>query len=256
MSFLHQRRQLYGRLAWLDELRLIAILLMVIDHALLFLSPSGVWPGVIRLTLTRCAEPLFVFVLAYLTIYLKRSMKVSRWVQIVVASMITSTVLSLFLGYAVADILASIGIVAPFLPFIFSLRRPICLVLLHVSAVMAALPISIGGLALDYSPFLILHQVILTQIHSDRGLGSAATHGLVSLVLLVISSSLVSLFATPSASVFVVLFGHPIAGIVICLIQRKNTYWSTFFTRFAKRPLTLYVVHLLGLAAVAGFVGS
>ena len=94
MSFLHQRRQLYGRLAWLDELRLIAILLMVIDHALLFLSPSGVWPGVIRLTLTRCAEPLFVFVLKKTIFFKSEPVEAARKVVPFMIGIMTSEIIN------------------------------------------------------------------------------------------------------------------------------------------------------------------
>ena len=252
MGLSRSRRQIYGRLAGLVELRLIAILVMVFDHALLFLSPDSALQGVIRLTLTRCAEPLFVFVFAYLTIYLKRSMKVSRWVQIVIVSAITSTALSRFLGYAVADVLVSIAIVAPVLPWIFSLPRRAGLVVLYASAALAAVPLGVGGVAFDYSPLLILHQVILTQIHADRGLRSAAKHGLFCLALLMVATGVVSLGATPSASIMVVLVGHPVAALVIALVQGKPTSWSTPLTRIAKRPLTLYVLHLLGFAMLAG----
>ena len=252
MGILQPRREIYGRLAWLDELRLIAIVVMVVDHALLFFARDGSWPGVVRLTLTRCAEPLFVFVIAYLALYLKRSIRVSRWIQIVVVSTITSTALSRCLGYAVADVLASIAIVAPLLPWIFSLHRRAGLVLLYSSAALAALPLGLGGLVFDYSPFLILHQVILTQIHTERGLRSAALHGLVSLAILIIATGVVSLGVPPSASIVVTLLGHPIAALIIAIVQGKPTHWSTPLSRVAKRPLTLYALHLLGFAALAG----
>jgi hypothetical protein len=249
-----RRRPLYGRLDWLDELRLIAILVMILDHALLFLAPEGAWPGVIRLTITRCAEPLFVFVLAYLTIYLRRPMKVSRWCKVAVASVITSTTLTHVLGYAVADILVSIAVVVPALPLILRLPRRVCVVVLHASAILAALPITVVGISFDYSPLLIVHQVVLTRLHSEGGLKLAGKHGLVSLGLLVTASVLVSLVATPSASVFVVFFGHPIAALIISLVQRQENYQSTPLTRIARRPLTVYTWHLVGLAGLTGLV--
>ena len=93
-------RPIYGRLAWLDELRLLAILVMVLDHTLLFFGQEIPGANVVRLTLTRCAEPLFVVVLTFLTIYLGRPMKASRWLQIALVSVATSAILSHHLGYA------------------------------------------------------------------------------------------------------------------------------------------------------------
>ena len=60
---------------------LVAILMMILDHALFFFSSDEAWAATIRLTLTRCAEPLFVFVFTYLTIYLEHSMRLTRWFQ-------------------------------------------------------------------------------------------------------------------------------------------------------------------------------
>jgi hypothetical protein len=254
MGSTSRRRPLYGRLDWLDELRLIAILVMILDHALLILAPDGAWPGVIRLTITRCAEPLFVFVLAYLTIYLKRPMKMSRWCEVAVAAVITSSTLTHVLGYAVADILVSIAVVAPFLPLILGLPRKLCFVGLHACAILAALPIAVFGISFDYSPLLIVHQVILTRLHSEGGLKIAGKHGLISVGLLVAASALIALVATPSASVFVVLFGHPIAALIISLVQRQEIYQSTPLTRIARRPLTVYTWHLVGLAGFAGLM--
>ena len=72
---------IYGRLAWLDELRVVAIAMMVLDHALFFFVPGETWAAAIRMTLTRCAQPLFIFVLAYLTIYLNHPMRPRRWLR-------------------------------------------------------------------------------------------------------------------------------------------------------------------------------
>ena len=76
---LNKRYPIYGRLAWLDEVRLIAIFMMILDHALFFFASEEVWAATIRMTLTRCAEPLFVFVFTYLAIYLGHSMRPKRW---------------------------------------------------------------------------------------------------------------------------------------------------------------------------------
>ena len=231
---------------------MIAILLMILDHALLFFVPDGVWPGVIRLTLTRCAEPLFVFVFAYLTIYLRRPMKWSRWGQVAVVSVMTSTILSSFLGYAVADVLVSIAVVAPFLPLLLKLPGPIATAFLYATAVLAVLPIEFAGIAFDYSPLLIAHQVLLTRLHCEAGFASAAKHGGLSLALSVLATGVASsLGVSRSPGVFVFLFGHPLAALIIRVVQNRSEHRSTPLGRFAKRPLTVYATHLLGFTLVA-----
>ena len=191
-------------------------------------------------------------VFAYLTIYLKRSVRVSRWLQIVMVSTVTSMILSRHLGYAVADILVSISVVVPVLGWVFALRRRSLFVLLYVSGGLAAVPISAVGIIFDYSPFLILNQVVLTQIHAEDGIRSAVKHGLCSAAVLMVATGLVSLATTPTASFLVVMFGHPIAALLIAMIQGRSVHQSTPLTRLAKRPLTLYALHLLGFAALAG----
>ncbi|MEZ5326989.1 MAG: hypothetical protein R3F19_18215 [Verrucomicrobiales bacterium] len=131
---------IYGRLAWLDEVRLIAILMMILDHALFFFASEEVWAATIRMTLTRCAEPLFVFVFTYLAIYLGHSMRPKRWFRVAMVSVSTSWALSQFLGNPIADILASIAVVALLLPLLLKMRRSLSLTILYVTAALAVLP--------------------------------------------------------------------------------------------------------------------
>lgn len=245
-------RTIYGRLAWIDGLRFVAIAMMILDHALLFLVPDKVWSGAIRLTLTRCAEPLFVFVFTYLMIYLRRSMKLSRWCEVVAISVITSSVLSHSLGYPLLDVLASIAVAAPVLPLLLRLPPVMSVLALHLSATLSVLPVQIAGIAFDYSPALIIHQMLLTRLHSETGLGVAVRQGAISICLLALATvASASVGLSPSTSIFVVLFGHPVAALVIRRFQWQSECASTPWSRLSKRPLTLYAVHLLVLAMVS-----
>ncbi|MDB2348108.1 TraX family protein [Verrucomicrobiales bacterium] len=245
-------RPIYGRLAWLDELRLLAILVMVLDHTLLFFGQEIPGANVVRLTLTRCAEPLFVVVLTFLTIYLGRPMKASRWLQIALVSVATSAILSHHLGYAVADILVSIALAALALPSLLELPQRWIVTLLYATAALSCVPIEVAGMGFDYSPVLLIYQILLTLLLSRRGMASACTHGALSGLVLVFASFGISrLGVAANASLIVVMCGHPLAALVVHAIRRQEQHCSTPLTRMAKRPLTLYAVHLCVFAWIA-----
>ena len=245
-------RPIYGRLAWLDELRLLAILVMVLDHTLLFFGQDIPGASTVRLTLTRCAEPLFVIVLTFLTIYLGRPMKVSRWSQIAAVSLATSAVLSNHLGHPIADILASIALASLVLPSLIQLSQRWIITLIYGTATVACVPVTVAGVAFDYSPMLLVYQIVLTVLLSREGMRMAVTHGAISGFLLVfISVALSRLGVAVNASFIVVLFGHPIAAVILHAIRRQELHCSTPLTRLARRPLTLYAVHLCVFAWIA-----
>jgi len=242
-------RPIYGRLAWLDELRLLAILVMVLDHTLLFFGQDFPGSGIIRLTLTRCAEPLFVFVLTYLAIYLRRPIRPFRWCQITVVSIGTSVALSNHLGYAVADVLVSIALAAVALPTLLKLSQKEVVMLLYISGALACMPLQVAGIGFDYSPILLINQILLTITLSRRGMTNAAVHGALSgLTLLLTSLALGRLGVAVNASMIVVMFGHPLAALVVHAMRHQELHCSTPLTRLAQRPLTLYATHVCLLA--------
>ena len=253
-------RPLYGRLAWLDELRLVAIVLMVVDHALFFFARDEEWAGLVRLLLTRCAEPLFVFVLTYLAIYLQRSMKLSRWLQIAAVSVITSAVLSQAVGFWVADVLVSIALAVPMLMVPIGGSIPVRwfnLVLLYASAMLATAPVQVAGIHLDYSPVLIVHQIALTRLFAydpKRWI----VHATIATALAGGASLCMWdwLGIEPTAAVFTVLFGHPLAALVVAVIRRQGQVFSTPLTRLARMPLRIYALHLAAFAALATITSS
>ena len=242
----------YGRLVWLDQVRIFAIAVMILDHALLFFASQQTWAAVIRLTVTRCAEPLFLFVFSYLISHLGRAMRPQRWLQLICVSMVTSWALSNFLGSAIADVLASIAVVAPLLPLLLKIPRTLCLWGIYFTAALAALPVSFCGVVFDYSPLLIAYQVLLVRLHCEGEVSCVLKHGSLSGLLLVASAAAMASFGAPlSTEVFVVLFGHPLAAVVIRLFSSREDYYSTPLTRVASKPLTIYASHVLLFALVA-----
>lgn len=249
-------RPIYGRLAWLDELRLLAILVMVLDHTLLFFGQDIPGANVIRLTVTRCAEPLFVVILTFLTIYLGRPMKASRWCQIAIVSLGTSAAMSQYLGYPVADILVSIAIASLALPSLLQLSQKWCFTLIYGTATLASVPITVASIGFDYSPILLVYQILLTLLLSREGMRTAVIHGTLSgILLLLVSAGFSRLGIAVNISFLVVLFGHPIAAMILHAIRRQELHCSTPLTRMASRPLTLYAAHLCVFIWIASAVG-
>ena len=232
------------RLPKLDVIRAVAIILMIVDHALLIFLPDNSGTSILRATLTRSAEPLFVFVLATLTISRNQRMKLGRWFQIAMVSAITSAILSHELGYAMADILVSIALVSPFILVLVRLPG----IWLYVSASLAIIPISFHGVAMDYSPALLIHQVLLTKVAYERGghlLGPISISTVIALlsgVVFIVSG------AGVSSAWLVILIGHPLAILVIWTIATVNTSERAAI-RWARHSLAIYAVHLVILSS-------
>ena len=234
------------RLRWLDDLRAIAIAVMVVDHALLFFFPDDSSAGLIRCTLTRCAEPLFVFVLTSVAMHKGRRVRRSRWIQIVMVSWATSAVISLRLGYVVADVLASIALAAPLLPAILTFPKRLCLVAVYVAAVLAVTPAALCGVAFDYSPALVIYQMLLTRLVHGKG---AATHAVASGGVAVGTALALMEFGLPlPPAILVILMGHPLAAGMILLIRAGSSRRGRSTPGWAAHPLKIYAIHLAAFA--------
>jgi hypothetical protein len=225
-------------------IRAIAIMLMIADHSLLIFLPNNSGTLIIRATLTRCAEPLFIFVLASLTVALGRRMKLGRWLQIAIVSATTSAILSHELGYAMADILVSIALVSPFTLVLVRLPR----IWLYISVGLAVIPLSFQGLTMDYSPALIVHQVLLTKVAHEGDWRLLGPLGISALVALLTGGVLVQWGVGISPALFVILIGHPLAILIVCIVNVTGTTHCRIIIGLGRRPLTIYAVHLALLA--------
>lgn len=106
-----------GRLTWLDSLRGLAVLLMLLDHVFVFdRSPVGWW---LRHTLTRAAFPLFFGIAGYLwQIRLKGSSR-RRWGHLV-GSAAAAQALAVLAGFPSPDVLVLFVAVSVLRPLIVS----------------------------------------------------------------------------------------------------------------------------------------
>lgn len=245
-------RPVYGRLSWLDELRFVAIALMVVDHALLFFAPADPIAGLVRCTLTRCAEPLFVFVLTTVTIFLRRPVRPSRWFQIAAISLATSGLLSVHLGYPVADVLVSLSIAVLTLPFLLRVGGRVLTVSLYGAAALCMVPVSLWSVTFDYSPILIVYQMLLTRLLYEKSATNAAMHGLLSgFVALLSGCLLVGLGAESTGSVLTICFGHPVAVLLIVAVRGAGNHRVLRAAAVARSPLAIYACHLAVFAGLA-----
>ena len=226
---------------------------MVVDHGLLFFLPNSSGTFIVRATLTRCAEPLFIFVIASLAIWLGRPVKIRRWIQIVVVSIVTSMVLSNRLGYAMADVLVSIAVVVPLIPLLTRLSAHTRAAVLFVSVGLAMVPLSFVGFAIDYSPALLVHQVLLTIAAHDGKL-RFETMAISALLALLIAGALFKMGASVSPSLLIVLVGHPLAITVVSVVGFMHTINHSWAMRMGRRPLTVYPSHLSLFAAIHALI--
>ncbi|MFT5471180.1 MAG: hypothetical protein ACI8UO_006313 [Verrucomicrobiales bacterium] len=248
------RRLVYGRLAWLDELRFVAIALMIVDHGCLFFAPTNTIAEVLRCTLTRCAEPLFVFVLTSAAVFLRRALRPSRLLQIFGLSLATSWLFSVHLGYAVADVLVSLSVVIVALPLLTKMCDHLLIGVLYVTAALCVVPVSLGSVAFDYSPMLLVYQVLLTRLLLEKSGRVAGRHGVLSgCVVLLAAWWVYRSGGEITGSTYTICFGHPLAALVIFSIRGADDHRATLATFVARYPLTIYACHLAVFATLARF---
>ncbi len=221
---------------------------MVLDHALLFTTPESNWASTIRCTATRCAEPLFVFTLTALVLVRDRPVRIKRLLQLAAVAIASSTILSKQLGYPLADILVSLIVVAPLIRSLTKLPAGIQLWLVYPTACLAMIPVSVASVAVDYSPFLIAHQILVTGLLLS---GTAAWVPLAgsALVSLATVALMVKLGVEPSSSVLIVVIGHPLAVLMVRFLQGLHIP-DRWISAVAAWPLSIYLGHLTLLAVI------
>ncbi len=235
-----------------DDLRLIAIALMTIDHGLFFFADESIVGSVVRLTLTRAAEPLFVFVLASLALKTNRSIRPLRLLQIASVGIGTSWILSEHASRITVDILGSMVLVILLRPVIRSMSERTGLLALYLTAITSGVPLGMAEVFFDYSPVLVLHQVLLVRL---KDVHRAKTHFVVGTVLLLVSALCASQLGFDSVPIIsIVLFGHSLALLIISLVWKRTMVIPTMLMVLSRWPLTVYAGHLAVFAMVSTFM--
>lgn len=142
-----------ARLRGVDRVRGAAVLLMVLDHALV-LSGAGGFALLARLTVTRASLPLFCVVAGCLSAGRPRA---RRLVPLIVAGVVLS-VLELPFGTGVPDVLLVLAAMLCCLPRAGSRAVPVVLAVAVVQPV--TWPVGTGG----YEPGVVLGLLIVGQL--------------------------------------------------------------------------------------------
>ena len=236
-----------GRLVWLDQLKLIAALLMVADHTLYYFGGVDVWSAVIRMTLTRAAQPLYAFCFCYLLLRNGDQISWKRYGQIALASICVSGLYSAKCGSIRLDMLATILAVAPCLPWLFQRSLLVRRSIFPVCCCLGCFEEPSRWWNWDYSPLLLLAQAIISLEYVRRGVRPATTMIVAGFLVALGSCTLAGLFEIEvSANALVLIAGHPLAAAMIA-----GTRWSKCGVSGRqipiRSPLTFYAGHLVVL---------
>ncbi len=245
-----------ARNAYLDGLRGLAIVLMVIDHTAGILVEVPINFGTIRFA-TRLSMPLFAILMGYFltpgklavtrprTIEDNRSSKghfliewfaTSRLMQILVAGVLTN--LLYYYHYGVLDILAGLAVCYP----LFLLLNDKFVYLLPIILLYPYDPLNP---LFDYPLTIVISLVAQGMLLRQRGLGLAS--------LSAVGLTLVGMAIISQPSFFVLLFTLP-ATVLIGLAARSKGFSHPWLVFLGRHPLTVYVVQYYVLFAIASFM--
>ena len=231
------------RIGWVDDIKVVAGLLMFLDHVLLYLGAADSWP---RYTITRSVEPLYVFAFGYLVAISSQQFSLHRWRQVAIAAILESAIHSHREGEFYLGILANLVVVMPLAPRIVRLPGGWLRVLAIAGLGLAALPVALPGAHLDYGLPLVIAQVALARLAAgnwSRAISTAAIGWSVSFVAAVI---VVATLEVPCENFWTLIVGHPLALTAIYLVrlfQRWNPQWPCI-RPITRAPLRFYIGHL------------
>ncbi|MDC0312739.1 hypothetical protein OAL27_02180 [Verrucomicrobiales bacterium] len=238
------------RVGWIDTLKVLAGILMLIDHSAVFVGGVPDW---VRLYATRCVEPLYAFAFFYLLSLRGKRIRLRRWLSLVVAAAAECLIFSWRYETLTFGILANLAVVAPLFE---SIRRKgigtraatVC-----VSGALSALPLSFSGVvAIDYGVPLLLSQGLIAHaafLRADLFRISLSQFG--GLLLGICLARIVGLGLSPNC--LTVLVGQPVAMTLIATLRglRLGRPIGLAARIIVGHPLTFYLGHLALLAAVA-----
>ena len=237
-----------NRITWIDNAKIIAGLLMILDHALLYFDHEGSW---LRYTITRCVEPLYVFCFAYLLSVKDRNLSLKRWKQLAIAAVIETAIHSNREGILYFGILANLTCFAWLVGVLRRLSNPWLMILAASGSAFAVIPMSGTTFYIDYGPCLLVSQFSFAILAARR-------NGLVETILaacwlttLLASGLLVRLEGQPSSAFWTIIIGHPLTAFMLVCVKRKNLGCRRTMSFMISHPLTFYVSHLLIIHLVA-----
>ncbi|NCF88276.1 MAG: hypothetical protein GWQ08_22610 [Verrucomicrobiaceae bacterium] len=236
-----------SRIVWLDNAKVIAGVLMVLDHALLYFGQESSW---MRYTITRCVEPLYVFCFAYLLSVKGRGLSPRRWIQLAIAALIEAVIHSHREGILYFGILANLVCFGWLRTQLRRLTTTILIGLCAITSALAILPPGGVGFYIDYGPFLVTSQFCLaiTMMRSAQAVGVALLVGWLGTVVGLVA--IVSVIGQVGSNVWTLLIGQPMAALILCGSQREQH--SVGWTRdlIVSHPFKFYLGHLMLLQLI------
>ena len=240
----------HARIRWIDDIKIIAGLLMVLDHSLLYFEQETSWP---RQSVTRAVEPLYVFAFAYLLSSKRpRSLLLNRWWQLALAAFAETLLFSTREDQLHFGILASLAIVWPFAHWFARVSNSWLVCFTLVLGTLTLFPPSFQHVTIDYDPWLVLLQVSLAIAFQRKlprinfiVIGIWLSH-------IAILGILASHGVTTHANVWTILVGHPLAVLLLIATACQSSWrWPQRLRLIVTYPLTFYLGHLALLAWLA-----
>ena len=234
------------RIGWIDDIKIVAGLLMLLDHILLYSGSADSWP---RYTITRCVEPLYVFAFGYLVSVNPRSFSLHRWLQVVIAAILEFAIHSHREGELYLGILANMVVVIPLAPWIVGLPSPWLRVLAIAGFGLAALPMDLPGVHLDYGLPLVIAQVAWASLAAGNWNRAISTVVIGWSVSFVAAAIVITAFTASCENFWTLIVGHPFALTAICLVRRFPSFpcwihrWHCI-RLITRAPLRFYTGHL------------
>ena len=236
------------RIVWIDNAKIVAGILMFLDHALLYFGHEGSW---IRYTITRCVEPLYVFCFAYVLSAKGRGLSPKRWRQLAVAAVIETAIHSHRESVLYFGILANLTCFAWLVGALRRLSNPWLVILAVSGSAFAVFPMGGTTCYIDYGPRLLVSQFSFAILAARRNGLVATTLAACWLATLLASGFLVGLDTLPSSAVWTIVIGHPLAASLLVCSRQETLACRQTRSVMVSHPMKFYVSHLVILHTIA-----
>lgn len=229
------------RITWIDNAKIIAGLLMILDHALLYFGYEG---SCLRYTITRCVEPLYVFCFAYLLSVKGRNLSPKRWKQLAIAAIIETAIHSHRAGILYFGILANLTCFGWLVEALRRMSNPSLVILAVMSSALAIIPLSGEAFYIDYGPSLLVSQFSFAILAPRLTNSLAITLATSWFATLLACGCLVMADVQPSPTIWTILIGHPLAASILRCSARLPVDRFHRESVILLHPLSFYVGHL------------
>lgn len=222
-----------------DYLKIIAILLMIVDHLWFFFFPDAVW---MRL-LGRGAFPIFL-TLVWLSGSYKRRRDLFIWAIITQVPIVIYAINNQAYWFLTLNILRSI-IIARSIIYILHTKET----KRYITISLALLPVlPLTQLIFDYGAFAIYFAIWWAMLHQNKNIIITSIYGSSIWTLMMIFS--ISSFGFTSIQQTYIMIYACIQIILMYIVQYHNFTIHTYpkrdqiIYRIAKKALIIYIIHL------------